>query len=199
MTKQANSPTYSTLEAAKLLGISVRTAQLWVEEGRLTAWKTPGGHRRILRESVEQMLNAQTRALTPSGPLFQVLVVEDDPVQRRLVEALIRRHVPECELRVAADGFEGLMRIGEQTPDVLVTDLMMPGLDGFQMLASLNRMALTRAMQIIVVTSLEDQQIRDHGGLPGTAAVLKKPVDGPHLASLIGAFRLLWDARRNTP
>ena len=199
MTNHPNKDTLSTREAAKLLGISVRTAQLWVEEGRLPAWKTPGGHRRILKESVQQMLNAQARALVPSGPVFSVLVVEDDPLQRRLMEALIKRHLPDCELRMAADGFEGLMRIGEQTPDVLITDLMMPGLDGFRMLTSLNRITLTRSMQIIVVTSLEDQQIRDKGGVPGTAAVLHKPVDGQHLASLISAFRLLWEARKNTP
>lgn len=198
MANHPNSDTCSTREAAKLLGISVRTAQLWVEEGRLSAWKTPGGHRRILRESVQQMLNAQARALTPTGPVFSVLVVEDDPLQRRLTEALIKRHLPDCELRVAADGFEGLMRIGEQTPDVLVTDLMMPGLDGFRMLASLNRVTLTRTMQVIVVTSLEDQQIKEKGGLPGTAAVLHKPLDGPHLASLIGAFKLVWEARKST-
>ena len=54
--------TCSTRDAARLLGISVRTAQLWVEEGRLRAWKTPGGHRRILVESVDRLLDEQRLA-----------------------------------------------------------------------------------------------------------------------------------------
>ena len=196
MASRPDSDTCSTREAAKMLGISVRTAQLWVEEGRLSAWKTPGGHRRILKESVLGMINAQGRALSPAGERFSVLVVEDDPVQRRLLEALIKRQLPDCDLRLANDGFEGLMRIGEKNPDVLVTDLMMPGLDGFRMLGSLNRMNLTRSMQLVVVTSLDDQQIRERGGLPSNASLLRKPVDAQQLGSLIGAFNIVWESKR---
>lgn len=48
------SDTFSTLEVARLLGMAVRSVQLMVDRGELAAWKTPGGHRRILRESVER-------------------------------------------------------------------------------------------------------------------------------------------------
>jgi excisionase family DNA binding protein len=51
----------STREAAELLGISLRTAQLWVENGVLLAWKTSGGHRRILRKSVDALLTERSR------------------------------------------------------------------------------------------------------------------------------------------
>lgn len=59
------SDTYSTLEVARMLGMAVRSVQLMVDRGELTAWKTPGGHRRILRESVERWRAG--RGLSPSG------------------------------------------------------------------------------------------------------------------------------------
>ncbi|MGL4410350.1 MAG: response regulator, partial [Zoogloea sp.] len=144
-------------------------------------------------------LDEQARAVTQSGPAFGVLVVEDDPVQRRLVEVSLKRHLPDLDIRLATDGFEGLMRIGERTPDVLITDLMMPGLDGFRMLESLQRNNATRGMQIIVITSLEDQQIKERGGLPSSAALMKKPLDSAHLNSLVGAFKIVWESRRSAP
>jgi excisionase family DNA binding protein len=74
----------TTREAAELLGVALRTVQLWVEAGTLSAWKTAGGHRRITRESVEAMLKRQTAARqgsivadhSPRG--FHILVVDDD-------------------------------------------------------------------------------------------------------------------------
>ena len=71
----------STREAASLLGVSLRTAQLWVESGVLRAWKTAGGHRRILKSSIDAILRERERAVegaTKAGG-FRILVVEDDP------------------------------------------------------------------------------------------------------------------------
>ena len=72
----------STREAAQLLGISLRTAQLWVESGALLAWKTSGGHRRILLSSVNKILEERKRlSLDPAlanTPKLKVAIVEDD-------------------------------------------------------------------------------------------------------------------------
>ena len=85
--------TCSTREAALALGISVRTAQIWVEEGRLKAWKTPGGHRRILRTSVDEVLARRRAELAIPVHRFEILVVEDDPVQREM----LKKHVEKDE------------------------------------------------------------------------------------------------------
>ena len=70
--------TCSTREAAAMLGISVRGAQLWVEQGKLEAWKTPGGHRRIFRRSVMEILRRRQPDSRILSEQFNVLVVEDD-------------------------------------------------------------------------------------------------------------------------
>ena len=79
----------TTSEAAEILSISVGTVQLWVDTGLLEAWKTPGGHRRITRESINRMLHhkpvaAATAVVVPSGGALRVLVAEDDADLRLL-------------------------------------------------------------------------------------------------------------------
>ncbi|MBJ7502814.1 MAG: excisionase family DNA-binding protein, partial [Polynucleobacter sp.] len=83
----------STREAAELLGISLRTAQLWVENGALLAWKTSGGHRRILLHSVQKILDERERSAVdvvraPDARL-KVAIVEDDPDVVTLLQMML--------------------------------------------------------------------------------------------------------------
>ncbi|WP_419894875.1 helix-turn-helix domain-containing protein, partial [Pseudomonas aeruginosa] len=61
----------STTEAAERLGMAVRSVQLMVDRGELQAWKTPGGHRRILRSSLDAWLAAKAGAAAPPAPQAQ--------------------------------------------------------------------------------------------------------------------------------
>ena len=133
----------TTTEAAALLGISVGTVQLWVESGVLEAWKTAGGHRRVLRHSIDRLLRrpfepaekTEQELLTPGDPAkLNVLVVEDDPNLLRLYEANISRWPGKPEVMTLRNAFTALIRIGRSKPDLLILDLQMPGIDGFTVL-----------------------------------------------------------------
>src|SRR5512138_312657 len=105
---------YTTREAAQRLGVSVTTVQLWVESGALTAWKTAGGHRRIPSEAVDAMLAGQhAPAAAPheatSAP--SVLIVEDEPVQREMYRLKFGEWKLPLSLRLAQDGFDGLVMV----------------------------------------------------------------------------------------
>lgn len=65
-----NADVLTTSQAAKLLGISVRTAQLWIESGSLRSWKTPGGHRRVYRSDVMALINRSHAARAAGLPQF---------------------------------------------------------------------------------------------------------------------------------
>lgn len=191
--------TCSTREAALALGISVRTAQIWVEEGRLKAWKTPGGHRRILRTSVDEVLTRRRAELAIPVHRFEILVVEDDPVQREMYETvLVRMGKQRVNVRTAESGYEALLLIGEQQPDLLVTDLIMPGIDGFGMLETLTKRPLSKPMQIVVATALDTAEIEARGGLPPGVSVFHKPVPYSQLIKLAGAYREIWAINENT-
>jgi CheY-like chemotaxis protein len=131
------------------------------------------------------------------APSFEVLIVEDDRVQRHLYEQVLAKMGPDVHLRSATTGIEGLIRIGERQPNVLITDLMMPGVDGFEMLEALRTGTLVQPMQIIVATGMDEDELRERGGLPPGITVFHKPVPLPKLVRLVEAYRDIWAIQEN--
>lgn len=168
----------TTREAARRLGVSVRTVQLWVESGLLPAWKTAGGHRRIAREAVETLEREREQALdvAPAGQTYTVLVVEDEASLRELYKLKLSSWGLPMEILMAGNGYEALLAIGRRQPDLLLTDLSMPAMDGFRMLRTLRSSPDHQDLEIIVVTALDEDEIEDRGGLPSGIRVFRKPV-----------------------
>jgi excisionase family DNA binding protein len=198
----ANDDVLSTREAAERLGVALRTVQLWVEGGVLPAWKTAGGHRRISRTAVEQLIAERAQALHSHSPAAvraatgkrhdgHILVVEDDPQLLELYALMIESWDLGLEVTTAADGFQALLRIGDRCPDLLLTDLRMPGMDGFRMIRALREhRPAGKAMRIVVVSALDDAEVAAHGGLPPDVTMFGKPVDFNELEALVrGHFR----------
>jgi len=175
----------STKEAAAVLGVSHRTVQLWVESGTLQAWRTAGGHRRITLESVNRLVEGRRVAIaahappaapvTPASSTRRVLVVDDDPLMLRLYELEMAGWGMDLDVVKANNGFEALIRIGEERPDLLVSDLNMPGMDGFRMIRTLREDSGSAGMSMIVVSGLDRATIKAMG-LPADIPVFPKPV-----------------------
>ena len=190
----------TTREAADLLGVSIRTAQLWSENGLLAAWKTAGGHRRITRDSIERLLgrpdNAVARwvahstreSLLGTGmaapATFRILVVEDDASLRRLYQVKLSRWPTKPEVVVASNGSEALDQIKLHEPDLLVADLQMPGMDGFHMLNTIFAAPEHSAMAVVVVSGLDPKEISRRGDVPAGIPILPKPIPFDRLASI---------------
>jgi excisionase family DNA binding protein len=200
-----NDDVLSTREAAERLGVALRTVQLWVEGGVLPAWKTAGGHRRISRVAVERLIDERSAALSgeslprtaPAGTAaadldgqgagrMQVMVVEDEPDLLRLFTMVIAGWDLPIDVTPASNGFEALLRMGQHCPSLLITDLNMPGMDGFKMIASLRAVGQAFAdMEIVVVTALSEADIAHRGGLPAGVRVFHKPVPFDELEALV--------------
>ena len=170
-----------------MLGVSLTTAQNWVESGLLEAWKTDGGHRRISRESVNKLLmdSSARRSVERSWGRppqnnnrdgLHILVVEDQLSLLRLYQIRMSVWSMAPAVDIAQDGIEGLVKIGLKCPDLLITDLQMPHLDGFQMVRTLRTMAACEAMEIVVVSGVSEGEIAEAGGLPPGVTVFPKPV-----------------------
>lgn len=168
----------TTREAAKILGVSVGTAQLWVDSGLLSAWKTDGGHRRVTRESISKLLHLKTGipAVLPPSSQFKVLVVEDSSNLRRLYEVVLAQWPMAPEVTMVDSGIRAIMLMERQLPDLLVVDLNMPDVDGFNLLKILLNEAQYANLTIVVVSGLDEIEIARRGGVPHGVVVLRKPV-----------------------
>lgn len=190
--------TLTTREASVLLGVSLRTVQLWVEAGVLHAWKTQGGHRRISADSVDKVLaerdvisnlkwNARQHknvALNKSNCL-NVLIAEDNEVYRDLLEFYFNNLDVPVNLTFVSDGFECLISLGRQIPDIIITDLNMPKISGFEMIRHLAACEIYDDVQIIALTGLTQADVDEKGGLPERVRVFFKPFSFKQLELIV--------------
>ena len=173
-----------------MLGISLSTAQLWVESGLLEGWKTEGGHRRIARTSIERLLagspspagaspaaNAkQQPTVAPDQNEFRILVVEDQDDLTKLYRINLGLWPLKPKVITANNGFEAIIKICNERPDMMIADLFMPDFDGFTMLKCIRELPEYRDMPIVVVTGLSPDDVATRGKLPEGIPVLPKPI-----------------------
>jgi len=184
-----------TSYAAKLLNLSVGSIQSLVEKNELIAWKTQGGHRRISIESIYQYqnrANLSPKAPNHNGHDLKVMVVEDDDNTRAMYQA----HFDEWDLPLdailQASAIEALLDIPVVNPQVLVTDLRMPGIDGVEMLRQLSAHPQYAHLAVIVITGLSEEEISSYGELPAGTHMLRKPID---MGWLKGYFQAMLSLR----
>ncbi|MCU7922171.1 MAG: response regulator [Candidatus Thiodiazotropha sp. (ex Dulcina madagascariensis)] len=120
----------------------------------------------------------------------QILVVDDNPLSRKLLNDMLGAE--GYSVRNAASGFEALSAIAEERPDLVLLDIMMPGMDGFEVVRRLNADQATRIPPIIMVTALDDEGSRARLAAAGINVMLTKPVDRWELRSLLS--RILSDS-----
>jgi excisionase family DNA binding protein len=181
-----------TSYAAKLLGLSVATVQSLVEKGEIEAWKTLGGHRRIALKSISAYLTKagpqSTRVVFDPSSRLRVLVVEDDLDMLELYKCHFENWDLPVDCTWMTSALEALMDIASMQPDLLITDLSMPGLDGLEMLRVLERNQNLTGLQILVISGLETAAITARGGLPLNAHRIKKPVNFDWLEGYVTAL-----------
>jgi excisionase family DNA binding protein len=180
--------TLTTREAAKRLNVALSTVQTWVEQGHLKAFKTPGGHRKVLVSSVESLLSSgMAKRAIDLQQAFRILIVEDEAPLRELYAAHIDSWKLPIDLILAENGYSALLKAATTRPNLLIADLSMPEMDGFRMIQAIREERDTTKLPIIVVTGLSAEEIQDRGGLPPDVVVFPKPIPFQDLKQIIAA------------
>ncbi len=167
----------TTHDVAKKLGVTIRSVQLWVEQGLLEGWKTPGGHRRITSESFNRFVLSQEINLEPTefiNTQLRVVAVEDNEAMLKLYNHTIESRQLPIKLDCFNNAYEALINITQSIPDALIIDLNMPGMDGFAMLEALEKSNILNKLAIIVISCLSNEEILSRGGLPARARIYNK-------------------------
>ena len=175
-------------EVAELLMVNPVTVRQWAARGLLRSLTTPGGHRRFLLGDVEEF--ARSRGATPvarhSGRPDRVLIVDDDPNLGRFIAEIIQERDDHVETEIAHDGFEAGAMVESFRPHALVLDLMMPGMDGFEVCRRLRARPTLNHIRIVAVTGFPSTENVDRILAAGADACLSKPLDAEKLLAELG-------------
>ena len=170
-------PEWLTLgEAARYLGVAQSTIRKWSDTGRVRAFYTPGRHRRYRRDDLDAFL--QSSGPGPSeGPL--VLIVDDDPGLRSLVRASLE--LEGYSVREAGSAEEGLAVLEEKLPDLILLDVMMPQVDGWEMLQRVQEQHGAGAIPVLMFSGKVDERAAVEAASRGARGFIGKPFDPQQL------------------
>jgi excisionase family DNA binding protein len=174
-----NQSDVTTQEAARLLGISVTSVQQLVERGILVAWKTQGGHRRIPREAVDALKAERSDLLEEKGSLsstLSALIVEDNALQRKVYEKQISSWDIPLEISFCENGYQALLEIAQRKYDILLLDIVMEGIDGYEIVKTVLAKPELRHIDIAILTTLDKDALEARGGLPDEVLYFQKPI-----------------------
>jgi len=122
-------------------------------------------------------------SLDLTGHPARVLIVDDELRNRELLEVML---TPEgVTLQTAGSGEEALAMVAEHPPDLILLDVMMPGIDGYQVAAKIKSSRATANIPVIMVTALDDRKSRMFGLSAGAEEFLTKPVDRVELCTRV--------------
>jgi excisionase family DNA binding protein len=162
-------------QAAKYLGVAQSTIRKWSDSGRLPAFYTPGGHRRFRRSDLDQFLGS-SRGGPSARPL--VLVVDDDEGLRSFLRSNLE--IEGYEVREAASAEEGLAALDQEPPDLILLDVMMPRMNGWEMLQRVRERHGVGTMPVIMFSGKVDES-EATAEERGAQAFIGKPFDPEQL------------------
>jgi excisionase family DNA binding protein len=162
-------------QAAKFLGVAQSTIRKWSDQGRVPAFYTPGGHRRYRRGDLETFLDRSGPGPRGGGPL--VLVVDDDARLREFMR--VNLEMEGYTVREASSADEALAALEDQAPQLVLLDVVMPGVDGWQMLQRMQERH--GSIPVIMFSGKVDDESAADAEQRGARAFVGKPFDPQQL------------------
>jgi excisionase family DNA binding protein len=184
MPKDEERNVFTIPQTARFCAVGRITVWRWVQSGKLKAWRTDGGHHRIHRDDIEAFLARKgmlTSRLPSRNP--RILIVDDDATIRVVLSKSLSDHGYTTEM--AADGFEAGIKVMRFRPDIILLDLIMPGMDGFMVCRQVKSSDATDWIKIVVLTGYGTPENREQAINAGADGFLVKPVNEETLLSVI--------------
>jgi len=179
----------TSYQVGALLQVNPSSINKWIEDGRIPAYRTPGGHRRIRATDLMTFLVAHKmpipKGLVPaSAKARAVLAISDDP---HVFAPLRQRPASELGVMVtfAADGLDGLMRVGMEAPDLVVLGPTKAPLDSLDICRRLRAASKTAQVKIAVVLASDGAEQARNAKSAGADFVIAAPVQGAELLALL--------------
>ena len=184
----------TTYRISRYLHVDLTTVINWCEMGKLKAYKTPGGHRRVQSDDFLEFLKQYKMPIPKEfkermeGAL-KILIVDDEEPLRRFLRRTLTRHIPQAELFEAQDGFEAGKFITDKLPHLVILDLRIPGVDGFRVCANIREDSRFKNTKILAITGYGTNENRERILKAGADDYLPKPFEAKSFIAKV--FKLL--------
>ena len=167
---------YTIPYAARICSVGRSTMWRWVKSGNIRASVTPGGQYRILKEDLESFLSKS--GMRPMArrlfPQTKILIVDDDTDVQNLLFKILSAEKYKTD--VASDGFEAGIKVMQFKPDLIILDLFMPRMDGFEVCRRIKEDADTAHIKILAITGYDREENRERIMASGADGFMAKPM-----------------------
>ena len=168
---------YSSRQVGKMMSADPSSVNRWIDSGRLKAYRTPGGHRRVLHEDLIGFLKEWSIPLPDELKTFELslfLVDDDEQYLRSLRKALLRND-RSLKIQTCSSSIEALIQLGTLCPDVILLDIFMPGLDGVEVCQRIKSNERTKDIIVVANTGRPSPSLEKRVLDVGAEALLIKP------------------------
>jgi excisionase family DNA binding protein len=185
----------TVFKASKQCNVSPKTIINWIESGHITAYKTVGGHRRIKQSDLVAFMTKQGIPIPEDTPVegrTRILVVDDDPIIVETIVQSLEEDEHDYEVISASDGFEAGIQVSHFKPHLLILDIMMPDIKGYEVCQKIKGDEETKDIKIIVLSAYLDEEkfkkMKEHGADVCFSKPLPLPQLKEEVARLLGGI-----------
>jgi excisionase family DNA binding protein len=186
---------FTVFQASKYCNVSPKTIINWIEAGHIEAYKTVGGHRRIKIADLENFMKKQGIPIPEEGfgsERKRLLIVDDDEIIVETIVQALEEEEYDYDIISAADGFEAGLQVSHFKPDLVILDIMMPDIKGYEVCRKIKSDEQTKDTKIIVLSAyLDDEKFKKMKEY-GADLCFSKPLPLPRLkeevAKLLGVI-----------
>ena len=167
---------YTTHQVSKFCNVYPTTVINWIKEGLLAAYTTPGGHRRIKRKDLLDLMEKNKMPIPEElskGNKNRALVIDDDPKILQMIKMILSQE--GLDVATADSGFQVGLLISNWLPDIILLDMLMPELDGFEVCRRIRADEKIKDIPIIAVTVLKDAKEIKNMYAAGVTDYISKP------------------------
>ena len=154
----------TVFQAGKCCNVSQKTIINWIEAGHINAYKTVGGHRRIKRSDLEDFMRKQGIPIPEEEIISEkkrILIVDDDPIIVETIVQALEEEEYDYEIISASDGFEAGLQVNHFRPHLIILDIMMPDIKGYEVCKTIKTNEETKDTKIIVLSAyLDDEKFK---------------------------------------
>ncbi len=186
----------TVFKAGKYCGVSPKTIINWIEAEHIKAYKTVGGHRRIKTADLEEFMRKQGMPVPEEQDADErrrILVVDDDPIIVETIVQALEEDEYDYEVISASDGFEAGIQVNHFKPHLLILDIMMPDIKGYEVCKKIKSDEETKNTKIIVLSAYLDEEKFKEMKKNGADVCFSKPLPLPQLKAEVAGLLGLAD------